>query len=91
VGNAVDDDGIFGGLVHPRAAELDEFGSDAVGLTELVHLDDERGRETVFAAAEKAYFLHDVLLQQISRIVRVLLAVDETPENAGGTVPTFLN
>src|SRR5207302_2058562 len=62
VGNAIDDHGVFGGFVHARAAELDEFGGDAVRLAELIDTNDERGRETVFAAAEKAYLLHGVLL-----------------------------
>jgi hypothetical protein len=52
VGDAVNDDGIFGGLIHAGAAKLDEFGGDAVGLAELVHSHDEGGREAIFAAAE---------------------------------------
>src|SRR5258706_215392 len=64
VGDAVDDYGVFGGLVHARAAELDEFGGDSVGFAKLVHPDDERRRETVFTAAEKANLLHSELLMQ---------------------------
>src|SRR6266849_4136549 len=64
VGDAVDNDGVFGGLVHARAAELDEFGGDAVGFAELVHADDERRREAVFTAAEKANLLHGELLKE---------------------------
>src|SRR5260370_1511090 len=64
VGNAVDDDGVFGGLVHARAAELDEFGGDAVGFAELVHPDDESRREAVFTAAENANLLHGELLKE---------------------------
>jgi len=58
VGNAVDDNGVLGGFVHARAAELDEFSGDAVWLAELVDANDECGGEAIFAAAEKAYLLH---------------------------------
>src|SRR4029077_2889074 len=64
VGDAVDDDGVFGGLVHARAAELNEFSGNAVGFAELIHPDDERRREAVFTAAEKANLLHGELLKE---------------------------
>jgi hypothetical protein len=37
----------------------------------LGYLDDERGRETVFATAEKANLFHDVLLKRNIKIVKV--------------------
>ncbi len=70
VGDAVDDDGVFGGLIHARAAELDEFRGHAVRFAELVHLDDKRRREAVFTAAEKAYFLHGLLLTRTRDLLR---------------------
>ena len=32
VGNAVDDDAVFGGLVHSRAAQFHKLGGDSIGL-----------------------------------------------------------
>ncbi len=60
VGDAINDDAIAGRFAHACAAELGEFGRNAVFFAEFVDAHDKGRGEAVFTPAKKANLFHDV-------------------------------
>jgi hypothetical protein len=58
VRDAIDDDPVTGGLVHPHSSDVHRFGRD-VGEAEAIDPRDERGRKTLLHAEQDANPMHD--------------------------------